>query len=409
MAGTQQGASGFIQKIPAGVISFTDDGNITYINDWLLKLLQYKSSDLSGKKIEHILTLASRIFYQTHLFPLIKLEKKIEEIFLSLKSNEAKEIPVLVYGHREEEEGHCINTCVIVAVWQRKKYEEELLKAKQRAEKIVKENTELTIAQKELESKTKLLDKQILRLRQINRELTAFNKVISHDLQEPIRKISLFTQSIKRAFDTENESVNNYYQKIDASINRLVLLTQCLAQFVSLTGNTEQIQVLSLKEVVMESLALARSTLAFEDIVAEIEDLPHLQGYLSQIKLLFYELIKNSIQYRDKNRKLRISVKGVISQYNDYKVHEDKYRYVDFVRIEYADNGIGFSNEYNEYVFEIFKRLHLDVEGLGFGLTICKKVVDNHFGEIFCHSKPGVGTTYTILLPVNMPDFSLDV
>jgi sigma-B regulation protein RsbU (phosphoserine phosphatase) len=390
-----------MHQLPCGVISFTDDGTITSINNTLLELLQYQQEDLENKKVATIFSLATCIFYQTHLFPLIKLEGKVEEIYLSLKDRQGNEIPVLLYGHRIAAAGQELNHCVVVPVRQRQIYEEEILNAKRQAEQAAAENVELLQIKEELELKTKLADQQIVRLTQINNDYAAFSKVISHDLQEPIRKISVFSNIIQLSIEKTTEKTERYFGKINKAVYRLIQLTKSLGRYVALNSNGETAQELSLNEIIDQSREEAIQALEFDDFDMETGSLPSIHGYPQQIKQLFYELIRNSIQYRDQQRKLRISVTGVIAQYNQFRAHEDRYQYIDFAKIQVSDNATGFGNEYSQYVFELFNRLHTESEGIGFGLALCKKIVDNHYGTITCTSNKGTGTVFTILLPVH--------
>ncbi|MDP5016420.1 MAG: PAS domain S-box protein, partial [Dolichospermum sp.] len=123
-----------LNTAPCGFLSFTDDGTIVMVNATLLELLGQELDELWGKKIELILPIASRIFYQTHFFPLLKMHGKAEEIYFSLKSKQGNHIPVLVNGMRREKAGSFINECIFIPIHQRIQYEDEILKAKKVAE-----------------------------------------------------------------------------------------------------------------------------------------------------------------------------------------------------------------------------------------------------------------------------------
>jgi len=389
-----------MQQLPCGIISFFDDGTIHTVNDLLLTQLGYLSSDLQNAKVERILSLASRIFYQTHLFPLLKLQGRVEEIFLTLKTKEEKEIPVLLFGNRVSTNGQWRNVCLTVPVSQRKKYEDEILRAKREAERIARENADLIMIQQQLEINTKLLDKQIVRLTHINEDYKELSKVIAHDLQEPIRKINIFTNIIKDHFPAEDKKRMAYFKKINESILRLSQLTESLGLYVDVDTSNETLQTISLSDTITASCAQAMQEMNFEEFELDIDELPGLKCFPDQIKQLFYQLIKNSIQFRYPNRKLKIAVTGLIARYNVFRAHENRYQYVDFAKIEVKDNAMGFSNSLASDIFRLFSKLEKDTPGIGFGLALCKKIVDNHFGTITCNSQPGEGTTFTILLPL---------
>jgi phosphoserine phosphatase RsbU/P len=123
-----------LNNAPCGFLSFIDDGTIVMANATLQELLGYKPDELRGRKIESILPIASRIFYQTHFFPLLKLHGKAEEIYFSLRSKQGSDIPMLVNGVRQEKAGNLLNNCIFMPIHQRIQYEDEILQAKKIAE-----------------------------------------------------------------------------------------------------------------------------------------------------------------------------------------------------------------------------------------------------------------------------------
>ncbi len=116
------------------------------VNTTLLELLGYESDGLRGQKIESILPIASRIFYQTHFFPMLKLHGKAEEIYFSLKSKQGNNIPILVNAVRRENTGSFINNCIFIPIRQRIQYEDELLQAKKAAEAAIHAQKQAEIA-----------------------------------------------------------------------------------------------------------------------------------------------------------------------------------------------------------------------------------------------------------------------
>ncbi len=153
---------------PCGLLSFTDDGSIEVVNDTLLEMLGYARGELSGGHVETLLTLASRIFCQTHLFPLLRMQGKATEIHLALRSKSGEDVPVLVNAVRAEREGAFVNHCALMLVRERNKYEDELLKAKRAAEDALRSNEELTRARHELEQRALELDRKLSSLEQKN-------------------------------------------------------------------------------------------------------------------------------------------------------------------------------------------------------------------------------------------------
>ena len=132
-----------LNNAPCGFVSVADDGSLIVVNQTLQTLLGYTSADLSGKTIGAILTPGGRIFYQTHVFPLLKLQGKVEEIYLSLRSHSGDEVPVLTNAVRRERAGIWINDCVFMPMRQRSLYEDQILQAKRAAEEATRATARL--------------------------------------------------------------------------------------------------------------------------------------------------------------------------------------------------------------------------------------------------------------------------
>lgn len=152
----------------------------------------------------------------------------------------------------------------------------------------------------------------------------------------------------------------------------------------------------------VESLSGVRET-PLDNIIINADRLPVVEGHCDQFSLLFYHLISNSIQFRKEDGATKISIEADSIQQNRYRNIKGKYQYTDFVRITFSDNGKGFEPQYARYIFQLFEKAHPDAPGMGFGLALCKKIVENYYGSITAKSAVGEGARFTILLPVKHP------
>jgi phosphoserine phosphatase RsbU/P len=391
-----------LNSAPGGYLAFRDDGLILHINDTLSAWLGYQPEELTGKSIETIFALATRIFYNTHFFPLVKLHGKADEIFLSLLSKEKQDVPVLINAERKSNGDTYIIHCICIRVHQRKKYEEEILKAKREAENALKENKQLEVLKNSLEQRTLELDLQYQKQLSINKNLLQFSKIISHDFQEPLRKIQLFSQLIAlEEKDSLRAKSKTAIQKINTAAERLRLLVDGIQQYlgVSSEGGNVAVDLNAVVESAKTKVLLHRQTEEF-DLVCD--SLPVIEGYKVQLELLFFHLIDNAIQFQDKSRKLLIQISSTTVDENIYRVTTDKYKFTEHVRIQFTDNGVGFENEYRDYVLELLNKLNPVTEGLGMGLSLIKKIVDNHSGSLTIESKQDTGTSFVVILPARI-------
>lgn len=389
-----------LDRAPCGYISFKDDGIIVYTNTTLCGWLGYTRDELNGKSIEIILTLASRIFYNTHFFPLVKLQTKAAEIFISLLKKDKTDIPVITNAERRTEDGTI--HCVFMPVYQRRKYEDEILNARREAEKALQENKLLEELKNSLESRTLELDRQYQKQLSLNQNLLQFSKIISHDLQEPLHKIQVFTNIIEtQEKDKLSAKSIAAIQKISVAANRLRTLTSALQEYIAVDVEAAYATV-DLNRVLERAKSKASTNRSFDAFDLTYTNLPEIEAIPSQLELLFYHLIDNAIQFRDPGRKLSITISAVNLAENIYRVTKDKYRFGEHVKLTIADNGVGFDNQYKEYVFELLKKIDTATEGLGIGLSLARKIVDNHMGTLMVESQPNKGTTFIITLPVKM-------
>lgn len=249
---------------------------------------------------------------------------------------------------------------------------------------------------------TQLIEERNQELEANNKELSAFNYVASHDLQEPLRKIQTFISRIaEKEASNFSDSGKEYMDRIQIASERMRLLIDDLLQF-SRTNKAEKIVEETDLNVLFEN---AKQELShnIEDLKAVItcEELPTAKVIPFQIQQLFSNLINNSLKYSKEGVVpiINIRYEKATSQ-TDYQIpSKNKNK---FHKITFKDNGIGFEKEYNEKIFILFSRLHNKNEysGTGIGLSICKKIAENHKGYIFADAEPNVGAVFTVYLPI---------
>lgn len=249
---------------------------------------------------------------------------------------------------------------------------------------------------------SKSLEIRNVELEKSNKELASFNHVASHDLQEPLRKIQTF---ISRIYDKEMNNLSGqgkeYLERIQIAAKRMRILIDDLLLF-SRTNKVEKVfEQTSLTDLFEQ--AIQELTQQIEDTGAIIttEPLPTLDVIPFQIQQLFINLLANALKYSKPGILPVIKVESTVINSNSYSslIHEENKKYY---KISVIDNGLGFSEEYEEAIFTLFYRLHnnSDYPGTGIGLAICKKIAENHGGYILAKSKLGEGSTFSFFLPI---------
>jgi len=224
-----------------------------------------------------------------------------------------------------------------------------------------------------------------IKLAEANKNLEAFAYIASHDLQEPLRKIRTFSTLLYDAnLEKFDEKSLNYVGKLVDSSSRMQSMIQDVLTLSTLSEDVELTEVTPEKAVegALENLEIK---ILESKAVINIGALPPLTGNLLYLSQLFMNLISNSIKFSNKQPEINISG----------KVHAG------MVQITLRDNGIGMDEADLNKIFQPFQRLHskAEFEGSGIGLSICKKIVELHKGDIKVKSTPGAGTTFIIELP----------
>lgn len=280
--------------------------------------------------------------------------------------------------------------------------EKKLLQANRNLEKEI-EDRKIT------EEKIRLLNIQLVEnnthLQNTNEELDRFAYVASHDLQEPLRKIQLFTDKLTLKMSADlPEEIEIYLQKISKASKRMQQLVNDLLKLSRPVDDKVVFQKTNLNEILQEVLSDLEIEIQKRNVKIKTIELPTLPVIPSQIRQLFQNIISNSIKFSKKDSIPEIhiqmeTIKGSKIPNIDRKLFENT-----FYKIYIRDNGIGFDSKFAEEIFVVFKRLHTyqQFEGTGIGLSICKKIVEKHKGFITAKSSLNEGATFIITLPEKM-------
>lgn len=227
----------------------------------------------------------------------------------------------------------------------------------------------------------------VQKLQYKNKELEQFAYVASHDLQEPLRTISSFTQVLAKKYrDSLDETTQRSMLFIQEATDRMGLLIKSLLDY-SRLDKYEDLAEVNCNDIVSEVEEDLRMKIDETGAKLTIGKLPTIKGYRTPLRLLFQNLIANALKFQDKEKTPQINITAI-----------KKRLYWEFA---VKDNGIGIDDEHKEQIFIIFQRLHnkADYDGAGIGLAHCRKIVDLHSGNIWVDSKVGKGSTFQFTLP----------
>jgi signal transduction histidine kinase len=243
-----------------------------------------------------------------------------------------------------------------------------------------------------------------IELERSNANLEEFAYAASHDLQEPIRKIHLFSDRLQqKLLDRIDFDDRHLFERLQKAAERMQLLINDLLEYSHVSIQPREQEEIDLNDKVNKVIDDLEINIKEKDAVIEVDQLPTVKGYRRQLQQLFHNLIGNAVKYSKAGIAPHVHIfsRQVHGKDIDLELPESE-RSKNFYEIIVKDNGIGFEKEYSEKIFQIFHRLHGKAEysGTGLGLSIVKRVIENHKGYITVESQPGEGSVFKVYLPV---------
>lgn len=380
----------FIKKIadttPSLIASYNvNTGNYTFVNKALQTILGYPAEEALQGGIQFFVS----IVHPDDLEPLVERNTKAIEAYNNAPPADGVE-PVLEFKYRmKHKKGHYLWFHTYGTIFDRNE--------RGMIEHVLNVSIDIT----EQEEAGQVLHQKNLELQSSNTSLEEYAYVASHDLKEPMRKISTFGDRLLiTQRDNLTEEGKLYLEKIMESSRRMQAMISDLLMVSTISGNKNFVPI-DLNEVIREVLQTLEFKIEEKNATVTADELPTANVVPSQFRQLFQNLISNSLKFTKPGvpATIHISSRYVTSaEVAPYELAIAE-RYL---QITLHDNGIGFDNQYANKIFTIFQRLHgkSEYEGTGIGLAICKKIAENHGGTIFANSKLNEGAIFTIIIPV---------
>jgi PAS domain S-box-containing protein len=428
-----------LETAPCGFLSFSDDGTITRANRTLHEILGYAPGELAGSRVEQLLTLGTRIFYQTHWFPLLRLHGYAEEIFLMFRSRTGEEIGAIVNAVRRERGGSFANDCIVIRVRERQKYEEELLRARRvadaaRAEaetqkrEVERANAVLEAQTVELEAQQAQLEEQALELevasdelRTLNDELlvrseeaerlraaadeanqakSGFLAVMSHELRTPLNAIGGYVQLLELGIHGPVTAAQlEALERISRGQRHLLRLIGEVLDFARIeAGHVEyDLETAPAAELLAAVLPMIEPQAEQKRIALSSEVARQLlvRADREKAQQILLNLLSNAVKFTPSGGSVRVSAAP--------SLHAPGH-----LCLSVSDTGIGIPPERLAAVFQPFVQVgpsHASrAEGTGLGLAISRDLARGMDGDLVVESTPGEGSTFTLILPEGVAD-----
>jgi len=264
-------------------------------------------------------------------------------------------------------------------------------------------DVEAEVTKEELQS---TIEKLTFQLEQTNMQLDQFANATSHELQEPLRKIIIFSKILQQhEKKLKAQEVKKYLEKIDSSSARLSKLIAEMLNFARVSNYEKLLLKTDLNEILKNTLY--DFELLIEEKKAKVisHELPEIEAVPFQMSQLFYDIIHNSLKFSNANVATVIEIASRKLTKKDMKLRDSLDSNLSYCEITFKDNGIGFDQKYAEQIFTMFQRLSTggDYPGTGIGLAICKKVVQTYHGEIFAEGLEDKGAVIHVILPIAQP------
>jgi len=376
------------------LVTINPDGTISDVNEATVKATGFSRKELVGTEFSQYFTEPTRA---KEGYEKVFSYGSVTDYGLEIRHRNGTVTPVL-YNASVYRDGAGNITGVFAAardITERKRAEYALLQAYRELDDRVKERTlELqemnAMLEKEIAERKATADelrKKSEELARSNLELQQFAYIASHDLQEPLRAISGFTELLEKRYKGQiDERADKYINFIIDGTKQMNQVIFDLLEYSRVQTKAREFGLIDTGSSLSQALRNLQTSLKEKDAIVTSDLLPMLSADKIQITQLFQNLIGNALKFQKP---------GTVPQ-----IHVAAEKQDDMWVFSVTDNGIGIDPQYTERIFRIFQRLHAkgEYEGTGIGLAICKRIVERHGGEITVRSEPGIGSTFSFTL-----------
>ena len=390
-----------LDHAPCGFVSFRDDGVIVHVNSTLLERLDFPRDDLLGKHFETLLGMGSRIFYQTHFFPLVRLHGRAQEVFMLLRARDGSDVGMLCNATRRSNE---VTDCVFMEVQERRKFEEALLQARQAAEhdsslleqqavELEMQSEALHSANQTLQTLNEELEKQRAAADEANHAKSNFLAVMSHELRTPLNAIGGYVQLLEmEVHGPVTQEQLGALSRIDRAQRHLLRLINDVLNLSRIeAGRVDYVvEPVPVAEVVKSVLPMVEPQIESKqlDLVSSVASDLVASADREKVQQILLNLLTNALKFTGHGGSICVEA-GNASETDI------------FIRV--IDTGVGIPAEMLEKVFEPFVQVDAthsrSAEGTGLGLAISRDLARGMRGDLRTRPTEGKGSTFELTLP----------
>ena len=375
------------------IISKTLDGIVSSWNEGARRIFGYTAEEMIGQPIL-LLIPEDRLQEEPAILERLKRGERVDHFETKRVSKNGTLLDIsLSISPIRDKTGRIIGASKIARNITAQKEAERIInegkeRFRQELEDTVRDRTQqLAESNRRLAESNIQLAESNARLAKSNYELEQFAYIASHDLQEPLRKIHVFSELLEEGLNkgADMNTLQKHLQKIKHASIRMSRLIKDVLEYSRLSRNELTYEPVDLNEVMRDVLMEFDLWVAEKKASVTVDLLPMVVGVASQFRQLFRNLIGNALKFSMEHPRIVIQAEKVEG----------------FVKLSFKDNGIGFGQEHAAKIFDIFQRLNNQDKygGSGIGLALCKKIVENHHGSISVVSEPGKGATFQVMLP----------
>ena len=350
-----------LDTAPCGFLVVGDDGHVELANATIAEMLGARPGDLAGRHVDVVLTTPSRIFYQTHVFPTLRLQGRVHEVYVSLIGAGGEEVPVMLNLRRRTHAGRTVSDWAVIPMRQRNEYENEILAAR-----------------REAQAATRARDQ--------------FLALVSHELRSPLSAIRNWAAILARG-ESDPATLKRGLEAIERNAVLQARLVDDILDEVRVTTGKLRVELAELDaRAILESVLESATPMAAAKSVALEREIParpmRVHADRDRLQQILWNVASNAVKFTPAGGRVLAAMRSDSG----------------WVEVAVTDTGKGISAEFLPHLFESFRQEEgpamRSEGGLGLGMAITCALVELHGGSIFATSPgPGRGSTFTVRLP----------